>query len=223
MTKLILSVLCSLTFVTTAFSSSHDLASSFKTELIESSLSTDEHLLIDEQVNPGEIIASAEKIVALGEALYTLFQKGKPSSQVKYAPISIIPRDPITKEPADLFDLEGEADPVRKKYIVSKKNGLGKEVCRLEFLIHFTPGRSYLGAGQYITNAAVIPLKANTLYGWDLDATMAVTGIGVKGKKANQVATATLTVNYKLQSFVTSLNESVVIDIDGTGKVFITE
>ncbi len=217
MSQLILSALLILTFSSTAISST------YKTEIIEKELTSEEHELLDQSVGPGEIIAMADSIVALGEKLYTLFQKGKPSSQVKYAPISIIPRDKVTKEPVDVFDLEGDAEPVRKKFTIAKKNGLGNEVGRLDILIHFTPGRSLNGAGQYITNASIIPLKANTLYGWDLAATMVVSGVGTKGKSSNPIATATLTLSYQLNSVITAINEAVVIDIDGTGKVVITE
>lgn len=223
MTKLILSVLCSLAFIANAFPSSHDLTSNLKTELIESPLSLDDHFLIDQTMSYGEIIVAAEKIVALGESLYTLFQKGRPTSQTRYSPVSVIPRDPVTKQPVDIFELEGDADPVRKKYTVIKKNKFGNEVGRLEFLIHFTPKRSYYGSGQYITNASIIPLKANTIFGWDLDATMQVTGVGIKGKKTNPIATATLTINYKVYSFATYWNETVVVDLEGTGKVLVTE
>ncbi len=223
MTKLILSVLSFLIFTPTAFPSSHDLTSNLKTEFIEAPLSVDEHFLIDQTMGYGEIIVAAEKIVALGESLYTLFQKGRPTSQTRYSPISVIPRDTVTKQPVDIFELEGDADPVRKKYIVVKRNKLGNEVGRLEFLIHFTPKRSYYGSGQYITNAAIIPLKANTIFGWDLDATMQVTGVGIKGKKTNPIATATLAINYKVYSVATNWNETVVIDIEGTGKVLVTE
>lgn len=223
MTKLILSALCTLAFATSALSSPPHLESIFMTEITESPLSIEEHDLIDQEVSPGEIIATAEKIVALGESLYTLVQKGKPTSQTRYAPISVVPRDAVTKEPIHPLELEDGLDPVRKKYIISKKNGFGNEVGRIAFLVHFTPGKSYEGKGQYITNAVIIPLKANALYGWDISATMEVTSIDLKGKKDNPVATATLALNYKLSSVLTALNETIVIDIDGKGKLVITE
>lgn len=215
--RLLLSALCFIALSTPAFSSS------YKTVITEKPLSYEDHQLIDQTVGPGEIIVMADQIVALGEKLYTLFQKGKPTSQVKYAPVSIVPLDGVTKQPVSVFDLEGDAEPVRKKFSISKKNGLGNEVGRLDILIHFTPGRSFEGKGQYITNANIIPLKANTLYGWDIAASMVVSGVGVSGRKANPIATATLTLSYQLNSVITAINEAVVIDIDGTGKIVITE
>lgn len=223
MRELMLSAFCTMALTTTAFASTTDLASTFSTEIKEIPLSFADHELIDQEVNPGEIIATAERIVALGEAIYTLVQKGKPTSQAKYAPISIVPRDMSTKQPVDPFDLEDGLDPVRKKFMISYKNGFGNEVGRIDFLLHFTPGKSYEGKGQYITNASLIPLKANSLYGWDLSATMEVAGIDLKGKKENPLATATLALNYKLNSVITAINETIVIDIDGKGKVVVSE
>jgi hypothetical protein len=223
MRELMLSALCTLALTTTAFASTTDLASTFSTEIKEIPLSPEEHELLDQNVDPGEIIATAERIVALGESIYTLVQKGKPTSQTKYAPISVVPIDMATKEPVHPFDLEDGLDPVRKKFVISKKNGFGNEVGRIDFLLHFTPGKSYGGKGQYITNASLIPLKANALYGWDISATMEVAGIDLKGKKDNPLATATLALNYKLNSVLTALNETVVIDIDGKGKVVVSE
>lgn len=162
-------------------------------------------------------------MVALGESIYTLVQKGKPTSQTKYAPISVVPRDPVTKEPVDPFDLEGDAEPVRKKYNIAIKNGFGIEVGAIHLLIHFTPGKTYEGAGQYISNAAIIPLKANAPFGADLTATMSVTGVGIKGKKTNPTAVATLALNYEIKNVLKAINETVVIDIDGAGKVVITD
>ena len=223
MRELMLSAFCTLALTTATFASTHDFASTFTTEITEVPLSLEEHDLIEQDVGIGDIIATAERIVALGESIYTLVQKGKPTSQTKYAPISVVPRDSVTKEPIHPFDLEDGLEPVRKKFVISKKNGLGNEVGRIDFLLHFTPGKSYEGKGQYITNASLIPLKANALYGWDISATMEVAGIDLKGKKENPLATATLALNYKLNSVLTALNETVVIDIDGKGKVVVTE
>ena len=53
----------------------------------------------------GKVISAARDMVALGEAVYDLVKKGKPTNVTEYAPISVVPRDPMTKEIEDVFDL----------------------------------------------------------------------------------------------------------------------
>ena len=215
MRKFLLSVLCTQLLSLSAFSSTH--SSLVKSEISE--LTYAENLLLEQNLNWGEIIATADSVVALGEKIYTLVQKGKPTSQTSYASINVLPKDPLTKQAVDPFDLEGDAEPVRKKYAIYQNDFYGREIARIEFLLHFTPKRSYEGKGQYIQNAVIIPLKVNASYGWDVSATMEVTGISTKGKKTNPIATATLSLRYKITSVFSETNEAAVFDIDGTGNV----
>lgn len=62
MRELMLSALCTLALTTTTFASTTDLASTFSTEIKEIPLSPEENELLDQNVDPGEIIATAERI-----------------------------------------------------------------------------------------------------------------------------------------------------------------
>jgi hypothetical protein len=166
----------------------------------------------------GKVIATAKDIVALGEAIYELVKKGKPSNTTEYAPISVIPKD-LSGEPADIFDMENFSFPTEKKYVTVVKNGAGKEVVRFEYMVIFSYGGSYNGSGKYITGANIIPVSVKTNYGWDFSATMKLSGIMNHGSRSNPVAGAMLTVKYQMNAWSNSFERNDTIHITGDGRI----
>ncbi len=166
----------------------------------------------------GQVISTAKDIVALGEAVYTLVQKGKPSNTTEYAPISIVPRDPMTKEYADPFDLENCSMPVTKKFKTTVKSG-PKVVVNFDYMIVYSVGCSYNGAGKYISSASVIPSAVKTSFGWDFSASMKLSGIMNHGTKVDTVAGAILTIKYQMNSWTTSFERNDTIYITGRGEL----
>lgn len=167
----------------------------------------------------GTVIGIAKDLVALGEQIYELVQKGKPTNTTEYAPISVVPRDPMTKEYVDPFELENFSMPIEKKYTTVVKNGSGSEVVRFEYMIIFSYGGSYNGAGKYITGAEIVPIKVNTKFGWDFNATMKLGGIMNNGTKENPVAGVNLTMKYQMNSWSSSFERNDVIYINGAGQI----
>ncbi|MBA2404095.1 MAG: hypothetical protein H0V66_04935 [Bdellovibrionales bacterium] len=166
----------------------------------------------------GQVIATTKDIVALGESIYTLVQKGKPSNTTDFAPISIVPKDPISKEIVDPFDMEGCSFPVEKKFVTSIKTG-GAEVVRFEYMVIYTYGCSYNGSGKYIQNAFVQPVSVKTTYGWDFNATMKLAGIMNHGTKAEPVVGAMLTIKYSMNSWRTAFERNDTVHITGKGEL----
>lgn len=166
----------------------------------------------------GQVISTAKDVVALGEAIYTLVQKGKPSNTTEYAPVRIVPRDQATKEHVDPFDLENCAMPTTKKYVASIKSG-SKEVVRFEYMVIYTVGCSYNGTGKWIESAMVQPVSVKTGFGWDFTATMKLSGIMNHGSKTDPVAGALLTMKYQMNSWSTSFERNDTIHITGRGEL----
>lgn len=177
------------------------------------------HSVID-PAQIGAVIAVGRELVALGEGVYNLVQKGKPTSVGTYAPIHVLPKDPLTNQQIDPFDLETVADPVVKKYTVELRTSKNRLVYAFDFLLTFQPGGSYDGKGKYILNALVIP-KMNVAYGKDFTATMKLQGISNKGTKKNPIASATLTLSYSIGAVTNAISDVTLITIDGLGKVSI--
>lgn len=166
----------------------------------------------------GKIISVARDMVALGEAIYELVKKGKPSNVTEYAPISVVPRDPVTKEIADIFDLEGFSMPVEKSYVAKIKNGLGKEVVTFSYKVLYSYGGSYNGTGKYLTSVIIVPQSVKTTFGWDFNATMKLSGMMNHGTKADPVAGVMLTIKYQMNSWSAAFERNDTVHITGRGE-----
>ena len=166
----------------------------------------------------GKVIGVAKDMVALGEDIYTLVSKGKPSNTTDFTPINVVPRDPISKEYADPFEMEGCSMPTEKKYVTSIKNG-DSEAVRFEYMVLFTYDCSYNESGKFIQNAMVQPVSVKTAYGWDFNATMKVSGIMNHGTKAQPVAGAMITIKYSMNSWSMAFERNDTIHITGRGEI----
>jgi hypothetical protein len=166
----------------------------------------------------GQVIAIAKDIVALGESVYTLVQKGKPSNTTDFTPISIVPKDPISKQIADPLDMENCSFPVQKKFATTMKSG-STEVVKFEYMVIYTYGCSYNGVGKFIQNAIVQPVSVKTTYGWDFNATMKLAGIMNHGTKTEPVVGAMLTIKYSMNSWRTAFERNDTVHITGKGEL----
>jgi hypothetical protein len=208
----------SLTFAQSQKPNGHDIKS---IEVYELPL-LDDHAKVDMAMNgmgPGEIIGLVNDLIALGEKIYPLVQKGKPTIAVDYAPINVVPRDPITKQYVDPFDLTNTSDPVKKRFVASIKNFFGAEAVRFEYMVVFSYGGSWNGKGKYIQNAMIIPVGVTASYGYDFVASMKLQGITNKGTAADPIATALLTMNYTIQGWGKSVNNTQVVHVTGLGEI----
>lgn len=167
----------------------------------------------------GKVIQTARDMVALGEAIYELVKKGKPTNVTEYAPISVVPRDPTTKEIADIFDMEGFSMPVEKNYVAKIKNGAGKEVVNFSYKVVYSYGGSYNGAGKYLTNVLIIPGSVRTTFGWEFNATMKLSGMMNHGTKADPVAGVMVTIKYQMNSWSSATERNDTIHITGRGQL----
>jgi len=175
---------------------------------------------IDDRISTtGKIIQTARDMVALGEAFYELVKKGKPTNVTEYAPISVVPRDPNTKEHVDPFDLENFSMPVEKNFVTSIKNGMGQEVVKFSYKVLFSYGGSYNGKGRYLANVIIVPGSIRTSFGWDFSATMKLSGIMNHGTKENPIAGVMVTVKYQMNSWVAAFERNDTIHITGNGYV----
>lgn len=167
----------------------------------------------------GKVIQVAKDMVALGEAIYELVKKGKPTNITEYAPMSVVPRDPISKEYVDPFDLEGFSMPVERNFIARVKNGMDKEVVNFSYKVIYSYGGSYNGTGKYLTNVIIVPGSIRTTFGWDFNATMKLSGVMNHGTKANPVAGIMVTVKYQMNSWSMAFERNDTIHLTGNGEI----
>ena len=170
-------------------------------------------------VDPGQVINWGRDLVALGEAIYTLVSKGKPVVQTQYTPISVVPRDPITRNYVEPMELEEATAPIKKRFITSAKNGFNQEVVRVEYLLMFQVAK-YNGKGKYILNAVILP-NVKVGYGFDFSSQMKLIGVSNRGKAADPVVQIALDMHYTIGSIVTGINQHMGISINGNGEIIL--
>ena len=166
-----------------------------------------------------QVISTAKDFVALGEAIYELVKKGKPSNTTKYEAISVVPKDPMTGQYVDPFDMEGFSIPVERNFTAKIKNGAGAEVVRFDYTLIFSYGGSYNGTGFYLTNVMIVPKYVKTTHGWDFNATMSLSGIMNHGSRANPVAGALVAIKYQMNNWRASFERNDTLHVTGKGQI----
>jgi hypothetical protein len=163
----------------------------------------------------GKVISVAKDLVALGEDIYTLVIKGKPTNTTTYAPISIIPKE--NGEPVDVMATENWQIPLKRTFEIVYVNVYGNKVVKFRYSVIFAYGGTYNGKGAYLTAVQIIPESVSTLFGYDFTATMKLGGIQNNGTRQNPVAGATLLMEYSVNTIMKAMTEVDTVFITGHG------
>lgn len=171
---------------------------------------------VDPIENAGKVISVAKDMVALGEDVYSLVIKGKPTVTTSYAPISVVPKN--GSEIVDVLDMEGWTVPVTKTYEVKFHNAYNVAVVVFRYSVVYSYKGSYNEKGAYLTAVQVIPDRVRTLFGFDFTATMKLGGIQNQGTKASPVAGALILIEYTVSSFINKENNVDKFFVTGNGQ-----
>jgi hypothetical protein len=163
----------------------------------------------------GKVISVARDLVALGEDVYRLVIKGKPSNTSSYAPIRVIPR--VNGAAVDMLDTEGWSAPVKRTYQIDYENLYGITVVSYRYSIIYSYNGSYDGKGAYLTAVQIVPENVRTLFGFDFTATMKLGGIQNQGTKAYPIAGATILMEYTVSSIMVANSQVDSYFITGRG------
>ncbi len=168
--------------------------------------------------NVREVIGVAKDIIALGKEIYELVIKGRPVNVGEFSPISVVPRDPMTKEALDPFELEMCSLPVEKTFVTTIQNG-GREVVKFAYQVVFVYGCSYNGRGKFIQRAIIQPLTTKVAYGVEFSANLKLSGIMNHGTKDDPVVGAMLTLQYKMNTLSQAFEKNDTIYLSGKGEI----
>jgi hypothetical protein len=168
--------------------------------------------------NVGGVIATANQIIALGERIYKIIEKGRPVLHTSYAPISVIAKDKDGNA-VDMFQTSGWSRPSTSTYSVKYRNGFNMTVVEFKFTLIFSYGGRYQGKGKYITAAQIVPSDVQVAWGFNVSATMSLDGIFNHGTVAEPVAGANLRLNYKIDTVVKTEERNMIFYIGGDGQV----
>lgn len=167
----------------------------------------------------GDVIRVGRELIALGEQVYQLVLKGKPTVDTSYAPISVIPRRE-DGNPTNILYTENWQLPKAKKIHAKFKNGFGSEVIKFTYMVIFSYGGSFEGKGSYLTAAQVIPSRVEVSYGHDFSSVMKLGGITNHGTAQDPVAGAMLIIEYKVRSMFKVIETSDTYHITGKGDFY---
>ncbi|MES2527717.1 MAG: hypothetical protein V4598_11545 [Bdellovibrionota bacterium] len=179
----------------------------------------------------GGVISVAKDVVALGEAIYALVEKGRPKVTTEYAPIDIVPRDPSNTEadPAkkyavSMFDMEGFSLPQEKLITAKIKTPTGGTAVEFKYKVIYSYGGSYNGVGKYLAGINIIPASVKVSHGWTLNSTMKLTGMLNHGTRVDPIVGAMITVKYSISSMTQAFerNDTIYISGDGSMKAMIS-
>lgn len=163
----------------------------------------------------GKVISMARDIVALGEDVYNLVAKGKPTNKTDYAPISVVPRE--GNGAVDILDTENWTMPVKRTYTVTYKNTYRQDVVVFSYSVMYAYRGTYNGTGAYLTSVQIVPQSVRTLWGFDFTANMKLGGIVNQGTRANPVAGATILLEYNVSSLIVTQTTVDTFFINGKG------
>jgi hypothetical protein len=163
----------------------------------------------------GNVITTARDLVALGEDIYRLIIKGKPTNTTSYAPVSVIPK--LNGQPVDLLETENWEPPRKRTFEVVYKNVYSMDVVRFRYSVIYSYRGKYNNKGAYLTAVQVIPEFIRTLFGFDFTATMKVGGIQNQGTRQNPIAGVTLLMEYTTSSILVIQNRVDSFFITGVG------
>jgi hypothetical protein len=163
----------------------------------------------------GKVIKTAKDLVALGEDLYKLVVKGKPTSTTTYAPISVIPK--VDGLPVDLLSTEYWHVPEKRSYQMVYENAYGMDVVKFRYSVIYAWGGSYAGRGKYLTSVQVVPESVDVSWGFDFSATMKLGGIQNNGSQLNPIAGATILLEHNVSNTLKNITQVHTFFVAGDG------
>jgi hypothetical protein len=148
----------------------------------------------------------------VGKEIWRIIEENQPVMNTSYNTVSVLP-----KEVTEWNQMEAWQTPKSSAYQVIYKNLYGIEVIRFSYRLNYTYGGKFNGAGQYLSNVAVSPIHVRVLWGFTLDADVAVKNISNTGSLASPVPGVEVQVNYSVSTIFTKEENAEVFYVRGDG------
>ena len=158
---------------------------------------------------------SFDQIINYGTKLWKLIEAGKPVSNFQSAMANALPQ---SAENGNWMALENWQEPKGRIYTATYKNLYGAEVVRFEYRILFTPGGTYEGKGQYLSNVNVQAQNLSVAWGYNVDAKAKVVNVINTGSKANPVAGMEVLVDWRVKTVLKDMRSTNSFFLKGDGS-----
>ena len=193
-------------------------------EISENELKRISKLLENSEDPLDQVITKIDKLIALGEKIWAIVEKGKPVIRTTFTPsVSVLPGIKNENGRATFDQMENWEAPQFKKFNVVYKNGYGMKVVKFSFIVSFQYGGSYNGQGLYLNALNVIATNISVAWGFNFDASSSLITISNRGTTDNPVAGATMQITHKVVSPVKEVMSAIIFDVDGRGNISIAD
>jgi len=163
-------------------------------------------------------IMAADQLIALGQKVWTIVEKGRPVVSSDLGTVSVLPEE-LRTNGGFSARLSGWSAPKQATYRVVYKNLYGMEVVNFKFTIHFQYNGQYQGKGRYISGATMAANNLDVAWGYSFNAKSEVVSITNRGSEANPVAGLTLRLSYAVSTVLKDSRSTYDFHLTGTGGV----
>lgn len=198
----------------------NELGEEIETVIESKKLPSELEVLINRPVTKSSVagvIMATKQLIALGKEIYKIIKAGRPVVTMTSEPIQILPRDEQGNTIAAM-ELAGWRAPRVQKYRVKTKNYLGMTPASFDFMLIYSYGGSYRGAGAYITGAQIKPTAVDVKWGYKLDASFKVQSIMNQGTDAKPIAGAVLMIDYRISTVLQDRSDNKTFFVNGLGQ-----
>lgn len=165
------------------------------------------------------VLAVIDKIIAIGEKIIPLIEKGKAVYHSKnMEAISVIPN--LGTNESSLSALSNWSYPTTKHFKVVFENLYGIDVVSFVYSVTFQYGGSYAGKGKYLTGVRIATRDVSVLWGFDVDAHSELIQISNVGTSNNVVAGATIEISYTVGNVLNVISTAESFHVTGDGRIF---
>lgn len=168
---------------------------------------------IADTVKQAELIV--DKIINIGQKIWNVVEKGKPSATYTSAKASAVPANTTRWD-----QLENWKAPRSKVISVVYKNLYGAEVVRFIYRINLLYGGSANGIGKYIGYASVEPVEISVSYMYTFNATASVDAVYNMGTNATPLAGMLLSINWTVETVLKKTTQTHTFTLDGNGNIY---
>lgn len=163
------------------------------------------------------IIGAIDDIVALGEKIYKIAEKGRAVVTLKYEPINVLPIS--DGEIVNPLDMENWSIPMSKKYRIKFINKLKMVVIDFIYSVNINYGGQFQGSGRYLSGVQIVPELVDVAWGFNFDASFGLISLVNHGTKENPIVGATLLLNYSINNLVSNIQNKVSFHVTGSGEI----
>lgn len=166
-----------------------------------------------------KVIALIDKIVALGQKIWSIVEKGKAVVKMDVnRKIDVVPLSNENKA-LEVFELENWTYPETKSFAVVYKNGFGSKVIQFTYTVYYQHSGQYNGKGSYLANVNVTASNVSVKWGFDFNANSEFGSLTNVGSLDDPIAGVTFNINYVASSVFSNVRAANSFFVSGKGDL----